>query len=44
MGERGDMILFPSQVLHGVEKQKKDYERITFAFNINKIKKDRNDN
>ena len=44
MGEKGDMILFPSEVLHGVEKQKKDYERITFAFNINKIKKDRNDN
>ena len=35
-GNEGDMILFPSNTTHGVDKQKKDYERITFAFNINK--------
>jgi len=34
-GELGDMILFPSNTLHKVEKQQKEYERITFAFNIN---------
>jgi len=34
-GNRGDMILFPSDTLHSVDKQVKDYERITFAFNIN---------
>jgi len=35
-GKKGNMILFPSNKLHKVEKQKEDYERITFAFNINK--------
>ena len=35
-GKKGNMILFPSNKLHTVEKQKEDYERITFAFNINK--------
>ena len=29
------MLLFPSNTLHKVDVQKKDYERITFAFNIN---------
>jgi len=33
-GEKGDMILFPASTLHGVDKQTKEYERITFAFNI----------
>ena len=32
------MLLFPADALHKVNVQKKDYERITFAFNINKIK------
>jgi hypothetical protein len=26
--------LFPANTLHGVDKQTKEYERITFAFNI----------
>jgi|TARA_R110002074_G_scaffold297339_1_gene468833 hypothetical protein len=34
-GNKGDMLLFPSNTLHKVDIQKKDYERITFAFNIN---------
>ena len=34
-GKKGDMLLFPSDKLHKVDIQKKDYERITFAFNIN---------
>ena len=34
-GERGDMILFFAHIFHGVDKQAKDYHRITFAFNIN---------
>ena len=38
VGEQGDMILFPSDLKHKVETQKEQYERITFAFNINKIK------
>jgi len=33
-GTNGTMILFPSDVLHGVEPQKKNEERITLAFNI----------
>jgi hypothetical protein len=33
-GKKGDMILFPANTLHGVDKQTKEYERITFAFNI----------
>ena len=37
-GNKGDMLLFPADTLHKVNVQKKDYERITFAFNINKIK------
>ena len=34
-GNKGDMLLFPSNILHKVDVQKKDYERVTFAFNIN---------
>ena len=34
-GNKGDMLLFPSSTLHKVDVQQKDYERITFAFNIN---------
>jgi len=34
-GKKGEMILFPSETLHSVERQEKDYERITFAFNVN---------
>ena len=37
-GKKGDMILFPSDTNHGVDKQQKQYERITFAFNINILK------
>ena len=37
IGKKGDMILFPSNLEHKVETQKEDYERITFAFNINKL-------
>ena len=36
LGKKGDMILFPSHLRHKVDKQKDKYERITFAFNINK--------
>jgi|TARA_Y100000114_G_scaffold122794_1_gene118196 hypothetical protein len=36
VGKKGDMIIFPSTVLHKVNKQKEKYERITFAFNINR--------
>jgi hypothetical protein len=35
-GEKGDMLLFPSDTLHQVNVQEKDYERVTFAFNINR--------
>ena len=35
-GKKGDMIMFPSTLLHKVDKQKEKYERVTFAFNINK--------
>ena len=28
--------MFPSTLLHKVDKQKEKYERVTFAFNINK--------
>ena len=35
-GKKGHMILFLSNQMHKVEKQKEEYERITFAFNINK--------
>jgi hypothetical protein len=35
-GTKGSMIIFPSQAYHKVEEQKEDYERITFAFNINR--------
>jgi|TARA_A100001391_G_scaffold77239_1_gene49893 hypothetical protein len=38
VGKKGDMILFPSFLKHKVEKQKKEYERITFAFNVDKNK------
>ena len=34
-GKKGEMILFPSETMHSVERQEKDYERITFAFNVN---------
>ena len=33
-GKDGTMVLFPSQVLHHVEQQVVDTERITLAFNI----------
>ena len=36
IGKKGDMIMFPSSLKHKVNKQKEEYERITFAFNINK--------
>ncbi len=35
-GEKGDMLLFPSTTPHQVNVQEKDYERVTFAFNINR--------
>ena len=35
IGEKGDMIIFPSKLMHEVNKQKEDYERVTFAFNVN---------
>ena len=34
-GNPGDMILFPSDTLHMVKQQEEEYERITFAFNLN---------
>ena len=34
-GNPGDMILFPSDTHHMVRQQEEDYERITFAFNLN---------
>jgi len=34
-GKPGEMILFPSSLRHQVDKIKDNYERITFAFNIN---------
>ena len=37
VGKKGDMIMFPSKLLHKVNKQKEQYERTTFAFNVNKI-------
>ena len=33
-GKDGTMIMFPSQVIHHVEPQVVDSERITLAFNI----------
>jgi hypothetical protein len=39
IGKKGDMILFPSGLKHKVDQQKKEYERTTFAFNINKREK-----
>tara|TARA_R110000737_G_C14303642_1_gene436492 strand:- start:30 stop:581 length:552 start_codon:yes stop_codon:yes gene_type:complete len=36
VGKKGDMIMFPSYLHHKVNKQKEDYERVTFSFNINK--------
>ena len=33
-GDDGTMVMFPSQVLHHVEPQQQNKERITFAFNI----------
>ena len=35
-GLDGTMVMFPSQVLHHVEKQVVDTERITLAFNISR--------
>ncbi len=35
-GNKGDMIIFPSSTPHEVKKQEKDYERITFAFNVSR--------
>ena len=34
-GDNGTMVIFPSNMLHYVEEQKSNKERITFAFNIN---------
>jgi len=36
IGKKGDMIMFPSSLRHKVDEQKMKYERVTFAFNINK--------
>jgi len=36
VGKKGDMIMFPSSLDHKVNKQKEEYERVTFAFNIDK--------
>jgi hypothetical protein len=36
-GKIGTMILFPSKIMHYVEKKYTDQERITIAFNINKF-------
>jgi hypothetical protein len=36
VGTKGDMIIFPSKFYHEVPVQQDDYERVTFAFNINK--------
>jgi len=33
-GKTYTVILFPADTLHGVDRQTKEYERITFAFNI----------
>ena len=33
-GERGTMIIFPSEVEHEVKEQLTDNERVTIAFNI----------
>ena len=33
-GLNGTMVMFPSQVMHHVEKQVVDTERITLAFNV----------
>ncbi len=35
-GEKGDMLLFPSNTPHQVNVQEKNYERVTFAFNVNR--------
>tara|TARA_R100000742_G_C4243412_1_gene62700 strand:- start:239 stop:814 length:576 start_codon:yes stop_codon:yes gene_type:complete len=35
-GKKGDMIMFPAKTRHGVRRQKTEYERITFAFNLEK--------
>jgi hypothetical protein len=35
-GKKGNMLIFPSETLHKVNKQIEQYERITFAFNINR--------
>ncbi len=36
VGKPGEMLLFPSDTMHMVKPQKKNYERITFAFNIHR--------
>ena len=37
IGEDATMVMFPSQVLHHVEIQQKNKERITLAFNISEM-------
>ena len=39
-GKDGTMVMFPSQVLHHVESQYQNKERITLAFNIVKVDAD----
>jgi hypothetical protein len=34
IGEEGDIIIFPSQLKHGVKALKEEQERITIAFNL----------
>lgn len=36
-GKKGTMLIFPSNTYHKVESQQEDCERVTFAFNINRI-------
>ena len=42
-GKDGTMVMFPSQVLHHVEPQTANKERITLAFNISQHQDDRSD-
>ena len=42
-GEDGTMVMFPSQVLHHVEPQTVNKERITLAFNISEHEETRSD-
>jgi hypothetical protein len=34
IGKKGDVVIFPSELLHNVEPQEVDYERITISFNL----------